>query len=48
MLGDTLTVEDRHREMVGVPDKEGVADCEAAVDTLDDLEVLLDWEGDGV
>jgi hypothetical protein len=36
------------RETVVVTDREGVTDCEAAVDTLDDLEVLLDWEGEGV
>ena len=47
-LGVKLKFGVRDRETVVVPVMEEFADCEAAVDTLEDLEVLLDWEGEVV
>ena len=47
-LGLVLEVELRQRVADAETEREDVTDCEAAVDTLEDLEVLLDWEGDAV
>ena len=48
MLGLVLVDDVKHRVLVVVPDRDDDTDCEAAVDTLEDLEALLDWEGDVV
>ena len=50
LLGLRLVLEVELKQMVAVvvADVEEFTDCEAAVDTLEDLEVLLDWEGEVV